>query len=66
MRAISAPDQRGAVLEVLRAILRPDLELAVVGGQSLEMLLPLVGRGGIAGCCSRERTVELIFRRLEK
>ena len=34
-------DQRGAVLEVLRAILRPDLELSVVGGQSLEMLLAL-------------------------
>ncbi len=33
-------DQRGAVFEVLRAILRPDLKLSVVGGQSLEMLLP--------------------------
>ena len=41
-------DQRGAVLEVLRAILRPDLELSVVGGQSLQMLLALVGGCGIA------------------
>ena len=36
-------DQRGAVLEILRAILRPDFELPVVSGQSLEMLLSLVG-----------------------
>ena len=35
--------QCGAVLEILRAILRPYLELPVVGGQSLEMLPSLVG-----------------------
>ena len=29
-------DQRGAVLEILRAILGPDLELSVVGGQCLD------------------------------
>ena len=37
-------DQRGAILEIVRAIRRPDLELAVVGGQCLDVLLPLVGR----------------------
>ena len=31
-------DQRGAVREILRAVLRPDLELSVVGGQRLDML----------------------------
>ena len=31
--------QRGAVFEILRAILRPYFELSVVSGQSLEMLL---------------------------
>ena len=30
--------QRGAVFEILRAILRPYFELSVVSGQSLEML----------------------------
>ena len=44
-------DQCGAVLEVLRAILRPDLELLVMRGESLEMLLPLAGQPrDIAGC----------------
>src|SRR5262249_29206250 len=35
--------QRGAVLKILRAVLRPCFELPVVGGQGLEVLLPLVG-----------------------
>ena len=52
-------DQRGAVLEILRAVLRPDLELPVVGGQSLEMLLPLVGGCGIAGCRAGQRAIEV-------
>ena len=34
-------DQRGAVLEILRAILRPDFELSVMRSQSLEMLRSL-------------------------
>ena len=59
-------DQRGAVLEILRAILRPHLELAVVGGQRLDMLLAR----SPAGAASQERGsgqrgVEMIFRRLE-
>ena len=35
--------QGGAVLEILRAVRRPDFELTVVGGHSLEMLPALVG-----------------------
>ena len=35
-------DQRGSVLEVLRAILRVDLKLSVMGGQSLQMPHALV------------------------
>ena len=37
-------DQRGAVLEILRAVLRPDLELLVMGGQRLQMRWPLARR----------------------
>src|SRR6516164_7075172 len=43
LAALDASDlgahQGGAVLEILRAILRPDFELSMMGGQSLEMLL---------------------------
>src|ERR1700758_5155955 len=35
------PDQRGAVLEVLRAMLRPDFELPLMGGNSVQMSLPV-------------------------
>ena len=57
--------QRGAVFEILRAILRPYFELSVVSGQSLDMLLSLVGRCGIAGCRVGKRTIEVILRRFE-
>src|SRR3984893_11036175 len=43
------PDQRGAILEVLRANCRPDLELSVVRDQGLDMLPSLAGRCGPAG-----------------
>ena len=65
MRAISAPDQRGAVLEILRAVLRPDFKLPVVSGQSLDMQPSLAGRCGLAQCRSGERAVKLILRRFE-
>src|SRR5215831_41972 len=43
LAALDASDlgahQGGAVLEILRAILRPDFELSMMGHQSLEMLL---------------------------
>src|ERR1700687_5496943 len=56
-------DQRGAVLEIVRAIRRPDFELSVMGSQSCDVLLALVGRGGVADCREGKRTVEGIFRR---
>jgi hypothetical protein len=43
LAALDASDlgahQGGAVLEIFRAIPRPDFELSMMGGQSLEMLL---------------------------
>ena len=59
-------DQRGAVLEILRAIRRPDLELPVVSGQSLEMRPPLASCRGLAERRSGQCAVEVIFRRFEK
>ena len=56
-------DQCGAVLEIVRAIRRPDFELSVMGSQSCDVLLALVGRGGVADCREGKRTVEGIFRR---
>src|SRR5712691_699606 len=58
-------DQRGAVVEILRAIRRPDLERSVVGDQSLDMLPSLAGRCGLAGCRLAECTIKVIFCRLE-
>src|SRR6516165_6365230 len=58
--------QRGAVFEILRAILRPDFELPVMRGQSLQMLHALVGRYGVAGCSATKRRVEMIFCLLQK
>src|SRR5882757_3131999 len=49
-------NQRGAVFEVLRALLGPDLELPVMGGQLREMRFPLVG--GVANCGMRQSAVE--------
>ncbi len=56
-------DQRGAVLEVLRAILRPDLKLPVVRSNSVQVLLPLAGRCGVAAGGLGQRAVKVIFRR---
>ena len=57
--------QRGTVFKVLGAVLRPDRELSVVGGQRLDMLLPLVGCGGVAACGVGQRAVEVQFRRFQ-
>ena len=59
-------DQRGAVVEILRAIRRPYFELSVVGGQSLDMLLSLVGRCSIAGRGPGKCAVKLVFRRFKQ
>ncbi len=59
-------DQRGAVREVLRAVLGPHLELAVVGGQGLEVLGSLRRRGRIAERGLRQRGVEMVLRPLEE
>jgi hypothetical protein len=63
----SGPLRRSnTVLEILRTILRPDLKLPVMRGDSVYVLLPLAGRCGSAGCSAGERGVEVMFRRLLK
>src|SRR5712691_8108238 len=54
-------DQRGAVLEIVRAIRRPELELPVMRSDSVQVLLTLAGCRGIAGGGSGQRAVKLIF-----
>ena len=56
-------DQGGAVFEVLRAILRIDLKLSVVGGQSLDMPLPLVSGSRVAARGARQGAIEMMLRR---
>jgi hypothetical protein len=53
--------QRDAVLKILRAIRRPDLELLVVRDQSLDMLPSMAGHCGLTGCRFSECSVELIL-----
>jgi hypothetical protein len=57
--------QSGTVLEILRAVLRPDFELSMVRGQSLKMLLLPVGKCGIAGRRMSKRAIEMILRRFK-
>src|SRR5882757_4314608 len=56
------PDQRGAVLKIVRAIRRPHLELFVMRRKSLHVLLPLSGWRGIAGGGLRQCAIKLILR----
>src|SRR5262245_4948839 len=58
-------DQRDPVLKVLRAMLRPDPQLTVVGGQGLPMLLPLAPGNGVARRGASQRPVEVELCRLE-
>src|ERR1700694_2651117 len=58
-------DQRGTVLELVRAIRRPELVLLVMRSNSVPVLLPLAGCRRIAGGGLRQRAVEVIFRRFE-
>src|SRR5262249_25238875 len=59
-------DQRGAVLEILRAILRPYFELSVVGNQCFKLPVPLADRCGIemSGVC--EPGVVMVIRVCER
>src|SRR6185436_11474771 len=59
-------DQERAVLEVLRAVLRPFPELAVVGGQGLEMLTAFIGERRIITSGMAQRTIGMGFRGLQK
>ena len=58
--------QSGAVLEILRAMLRPDFELPQMGGHGLQMLLPLAGACGIAACGAGKSAVKVIVRQPKK
>src|SRR5262245_37036841 len=58
-------NQCGAVFEVLRAMLRPDIELSLMKGQSFQMLYALVGRCGVAVCRASKRAVKVVFGCLE-
>src|SRR5690349_17773817 len=55
-------DQRGAVREIIRTIFCPYFQLSLVRGQSLEMLMSLVGRCRVPGCGAGQRAVKVIFR----
>src|SRR6266404_7787363 len=57
-------EQCDTVLEVLRAVPRPNVELVVVGFQGLEMLLFLIGRREIPGCRVGKRVIEAKLYRL--
>jgi hypothetical protein len=57
-------DQRGAIVEILGAVHRPDFELPVMSIQSRGVLLALAGRSGVADGSVTERRVEMVFRRL--
>src|SRR5260370_31859084 len=58
-------DKRSVVFEILRAIHCPDLELSVVSGQSLQMLLPLLGQRGVVDCRSGKRSIKVMIRRFQ-
>src|SRR5262245_35195565 len=57
--------QCGTIFEILRANLRPDLELPMVSGQRVDMLLSLIKRGGIPAGCPGKPTIEVKFRGFE-
>ena len=59
-------DQRSAILESLRGIVGPFLELAVVGSQGLPVVGPLRSGGPIAQCGTRQRAVEMVLCQLEE
>ena len=58
-------NQRRAIAEVLRAVVSPYFELALVSGQGFQMLPARVGQCGIAEGRVAKRTVEVILRRFK-
>ena len=58
--------QGGAVLKVLRAILRPYHLLPLVSDQSLEVALPRVVQCGVQRPSPRERAVKVVLRHFEE
>jgi hypothetical protein len=58
-------NQRQAVPEIVRAILRPKPDLAVCGGKFLPVLKTLFGRRGVISSRPREGIVIKIFGRLK-
>jgi hypothetical protein len=59
-------NQCRAVPEILGAILRPEIDLFVVGGECLQILGPLLRRCSVVLCCPRERVIENVFSRLKE
>src|ERR1700733_8160639 len=59
-------DQRGAVFEILRAVVRTDLQLPVMRSQSVEVVLPLDGGCRVATAGPDQCVVKVIFSFLEK
>ena len=58
-------DQCRAVLEILGALLRPGLDMGVVGYNRLPILEPLLERCRVVLCRPRERVIEKVFKQLK-
>ena len=59
-------DQCGAILEILRAIRRPGLELGAVAAQRRDTLTALFGGRRRVASCTGEGRVEMVFGDLEQ
>src|SRR5262249_3837125 len=57
--------QRGAVFEILRAILGPDFDLSMVHSKSFQVLRAFCGAGGFAARSTRQCAVIMVFSLLE-
>jgi hypothetical protein len=58
-------DQRSAVLEIFRGVLRPNHDLPVVIEERLQVPGSAVGRRGITGSCPDESGVQMILGELK-
>ena len=58
-------DQRHAVREILRAILRPEIDLLMVGGECFQILGPLLARCKVVLSRPRERVIKKVFSRFK-